>query len=382
MNNVLILIPDQLQKPMGGMGEQARNLLASFPDGYNFMVIGSAQAKEYHEGCVHFCPVSDINTMNGNPDPLSQTFLNQSLFIERALGLNCKPDLIHAFDWSTFWAGRILSRHFKIPLVTTVQLSIEKHITEIHPLQRMQYDMACSIEMSGLIGSDAIIQVSESYAKLFHKFLMPKTTVIHNGINLEDWVQENKIQLPGKPENKKLVYIGRYAEMKNIQTLLQCDIPENVDLIFIGDSRGGSGNLFDSMVKLSREKENIHFVGSKYGQQKVDWLCSADAVITPSIHEPFGIVALEALASKSILLSSFVNGMGDFLTVDAAINCGTSKKSIEAAIFKLVNLSNEEKESYIKNGLEICKNHHWSLQAEKLHKVYTSVLNEKKNRLS
>ena len=43
---VQILIPDELKRPMGGMGEQARNIITAFPDGYHFDVIGSANGKE------------------------------------------------------------------------------------------------------------------------------------------------------------------------------------------------------------------------------------------------------------------------------------------------------------------------------------------------
>ena len=100
-------------------------------------------------------------------------------------------------------------------------------------------------------------------------------------------------------------------------------------------------------------------------------LFAADAVIMPSIHEPFGIVALEALASKSILLSSFVDGMGDFLTEDVAINCGTSKESIEKALDNLINLQEEERVQRIKKGLEICKEYTWEKSAKKLAAIYS-----------
>lgn len=374
MINVFLLLPDQLKKPMGGMGEQARNFLTHFPPGYHFSVIGSSEAEVYHTDNYSFYPVISISNFHGNPDPLCTTFLNQSLFIEKALSLNQKPDIIHAFDWSTFWAGRILANHYNCPLVVTIQLSIEK-INSIPVVisQKNQYDLACSLELSGLIEADAIIQVSESYAKSFHSFLLPKTAVIHNGINLNEWNKNSTIALPGI-NPIKVFYIGRYAIMKNIHTLIQCTIPKSIDLIFIGDSRGGNPELFDAMVQFCNSTPNVHFVGPKYGQEKIDWLCAADAVIVPSIHEPFGIVALEALASKSILLSSFVNGMGDFLSEDCAINCGTTKESIELAFEKLLQLKPNEKESIIKSGLKVCEEHSWNLQAEKMSKVYDSVL--------
>jgi len=358
---------------MGGMGEQCRNLLNCFSNEYFFDVIGSSEAGESHNASYSFFPSMRISSMAGKPDAISHTFLSQAVLVEKALSLPSRPDLIHAFDWSTFWAGRVLANHFSVPLVTTVQLSVEKHVKNVSPFQKIQHDMACCIEMSGLIEAASIIQVSESYAHSFHAFLLPKTTVIHNGINLVKYSNYNTVLLPGS-KKKKLVYIGRFAEMKNVLSLLNANIPSEIDLIFIGDNRGGSNEIFDEMIHNVKSRDNLHFVGPKYGQEKIDYLCSADAVIVPSTHEPFGIVALEALASKSILLSSFVDGMSDFLNEETAINCGTTPESISAALEKLVNLTEEEKDKRIVNGLKICEEHDWKIQAAKLKTVYDKFL--------
>lgn len=374
--NVQILIPDCLENPMGGMGEQARNLLNAYKEIYSdthFIVIGSnSQNKTKHDN-ISFFPVDELTTYHGNPDTFSTTFLNQSLYVKESLLLD-KPDIIHAFDWSTFFASRLLAKFYNIPLIVTIQLSIANMIKQPHFTQISQHSLASSIELSGLIEANRIIQVSESYAKSFPSFFSDKTFIIHNGINLKEWSPKNKIELPGTAKIK-LIYIGRFAEMKNIETLLSCNIPKEIDLIFIGSSRGGNPSLFQLMQDEVIKRDNLHFVGAKYGQDKIDYLCSADAVIVPSNHEPFGIVALESLASNSILLSSFVNGMGDFLNEQSAINCGTSKESIENSFTKLLSMSVKEKETMKANGKVICKNHDWKLQAQKLANVYNAVLN-------
>lgn len=375
--HILILIPDRLEKPMGGMGEQARNILAGINGNLRFTVIGSANEKKYYKGNVHYMPVMDVALMHGDPDPLAKTFLNQSLFVERAMSLS-KPDIVHAFDWSTFWAGRILSKHWNIPLVVTIQLSIEKMTERIHPLQQMNHDVACSMELAGLVDANIIIQVSRSYLDSFNPIFRDKSVVIENGISLNEWKQTEQITLPGKAKNK-LIYIGRYAEMKNISSLLKAEVPENVDLIFIGGTRGGSSELFDAMIQATKERENLHYVGEKYGQDKINWLMSADGVIVPSVHEPFGIVGLEALASKSILLSSFVGGMGDYLNPTCAINCGITPESISKAIKQFAGLDNSTKQYFIESGLEVCREYDWSIQSAKLKDVYNKLLNKDEN---
>ncbi len=370
---IQILIPDELSKPMGGMGEQARQILKSFSEGYFFDVIGSANGGEYSTENVQFHSVREINNYNGNPDPLASTFLNQSLFIEKSTELK-KPDIIHAFDWSTFYAGRILAKRYGIPLVVTIQLSIDKSISTTHLTQAGNHQMAVSMEVSGMLDASVIIQVSHNYAKLFNPIFNSKTVVIPNGINLDEWIQTEQIKLPGS-RKKKVIYIGRFAEMKNVLSILKAKIPDNVDVIFIGTNKGGSSEIQDAVIDACKKKEQFHYVGAKYGQEKINWLMSADGMIVPSVHEPFGIVALEALASNNILLSSFVGGMQDFLTEDVAINCGITPESISNALLKFSKMSQKEEGYRISKGLQICRSYSWDKQANKLKQVYDAVLN-------
>lgn len=373
MNNILVLLPDQIIKPMGGMGEQARNLFSHLSSDYHIYIIGSPDSEEYHDKNISYYPINNIETNHISSEALGSVFLQQALYVEKALSLGLNFDIVHAFDYSTFFAGQILADHYKSLFVTTIQLSIQHHAKNIHPLQLLNHQRASSIEMSGLINSDAIIQVSESYVKLFPKIFSLKTKVIHNGISIDDWRQTEKIDLPGN-NPIKIIYIGRYTEMKNTNTLCDIDLPDNVDLIFIGSSKGGTPEYFKYMTDKCTESNNMHYVGPKYGQEKINYLMSADAIIMPSTHEPFGIVALEALASKKILLSSFVNGLSDFLTEDCAINCGTTKESIESAIEKFLLLTEEEKSKMIESGLKVCKDHDWILQSEKLEELYNLLL--------
>jgi len=379
MINILLLIPDSLKKPMGGMGEQCRQFLNVFDNNFYFNIIGGG--KEIDKGnnysflFINSCCKSGISI-----DPLTRGILNQISFYKTGAEQE-KPDIIHAFDWSTFLAGQQLAEHWNIPLVITVQLSISKMFNpkegmNISDYQLLPYQAVSAVEMDGLINANHIIFNSEFYAKSFPFIFWPKSSVIRNGINLEEWRNPQKVQLPGN-RPIKLVYIGRFDTMKNVQTLINLDLPSEIDLIFIGCLKGSNPELCDIIQSINGKKEGFHYIGPKYGQDKVNCLCLADAIIVPSLHEPFGIVALEALAAKTILLSSFRGGMGDFLNEETAINCGTTKESIELSLNKLINLTKEERQIRIQNGLEVCNNHQWKTQADKMRDVYNHVLSQK-----
>ena len=101
---------------------------------------------------------------------------------------------------------------------------------------------------------------------------------------------------------------------------------------------------------------------------------SADAVIMPSKHEPFGIVALEALASKSILISSRKDGLGDFLNDENSLDCGCTLESINTTLYQFTQLTEEVKQKMIQNGIETCQQYKWDDIADQYYNVYTSLL--------
>ena len=167
--------------------------------------------------------------------------------------------------------------------------------------------------------------------------------------------------------------------MKNVEVLSSIDIPKNCDLIFIGGKQGGEQSLIDKVIERSKECKNIHYVGTMYGKEKINALCAADLIIMPSIHEPFGLVALEACAAaiggKTLFASSFVGGMSEFLNSEAAINCGTTKESIEKSLFRFLKMSENEKKKMRSAAISIAKKYSWDNTTQNIQQVYDNLLN-------
>ncbi len=369
---VQVLLPDNITKPMGGMGVVIKQIYSNIPGSYCYDLIGTDNGKEVEHDNFNYYSVKEINQPLGVAEGLTKAFLSQSYYVLKSLTLPA-PDLIHANDWSTFYAGTILSEHYNVPLIASVHLSIEHSPMGLHPLQLANKKMATAIEKTTMVKADKIIQVSKAYEELFPFAFNHKTKVIFNGIDLDEWSDPEKIRLPGK-RKYKLIYIGRYAGMKNVLALLKVKLPENVDLIFIGNAKGGDVEILQKVIDKCNNSDQHHYVGAKYGKEKVNWLSSADFQIVPSTHEPFGVVALEALAAKNILLSSFAGGMNDFLNGDNAIYCGTDSKMIEYNLNNALNLTESEKAHYHKHGLELCKKLSWENQAKEYLKVYEEFL--------
>tara|TARA_A100001035_G_scaffold115279_1_gene90470 strand:- start:2886 stop:4010 length:1125 start_codon:yes stop_codon:yes gene_type:complete len=370
---VHVIFPDRIQKPVGGLGEQFGHIYSRLKHKINFQIMGQPEDKPMKG----YYSVDNILPNIGHASLASIS--NYMSWAFESINCKVKPDLIHAYDWTSYLPSIYAARYWKVPLLCSMQLSA-KGLRECGITYTSNYDTHDGFwihqtheetEYLGLKEADKIIHVSNSYAKRFSDF-QNKSVIIPNGIDYKSFQGNyNKFKFPGNGK-RKVVYIGRFAAMKNITELCKASIPENIDLYFIGDDRGGEKYIFQLMLDKCQEP-NVHYLGYLRGQDKIDVLKSADAVILPSIHEPFGIVGLEALASNCILISSFVDGITDYLTEDIGINCGFNSWSISNALYDYANIPEEELNIRKEKGQKIAKQFDWDKLSQQYYKVYKDL---------
>lgn len=127
--------------------------------------------------------------------------------------------------------------------------------------------------------------------------------------------------------------------------------------------------------QINGDTDNAYFIGYKSGQDKINLLNSVDAVIFPSIHEPFGIVGLEAMACKKVLIASNVNGMKDYLTNVNYINCGISLDTISNAL-KIFSEMNDYNRTEMGNiAYKSIQRFDWKNIANQYNQLYNLYLN-------
>jgi len=81
--------------------------------------------------------------------------------------------------------------------------------------------------------------------------------------------------------------VGRVAVEKNLEALLELDLPGATVVVGAGPARAA----------LERRYPHAHFLGARYGEALADIYASADVFVFPSRTDTFGIVLLEAMAS-------------------------------------------------------------------------------------
>jgi glycogen(starch) synthase len=76
----------------------------------------------------------------------------------------------------------------------------------------------------------------------------------------------------------------------------------------------GEGTQFEWLQDLTRQykvRRAVSFLGKLDHEELLGWLHGADAIVLPSRYEPFGIIALEAAAAGTPLVTSTAGGLGE-----------------------------------------------------------------------
>jgi glycosyltransferase involved in cell wall biosynthesis len=377
---IAFIVPDQIQNPVGGMGVQAKYIIQHLESDFDFDIYAFPEhnnISNYHS-CFNPLPKimhPGLSTIAGQITYMTELFKNK------------KPDIIHVADYTLYLAGVMASRALSVPLIVSVQLSA--HLMEqagmsfaIDPKsidgQAIQNTIR-QIELLGLHEAQKIIHVSNMYKSIFAKEIPEldlKSVYIPNGIDLEDYSHTNpyykKVPLPGN-QKRKVIYIGRFSPQKNTEILSSVQIPENIDLIYIG-KKEESNPLFQKVITSCRQYSNIHYYGPAYDFEKINLLHAADAVMIPSVHECHPIVMHEALAAGCVVIHSGAGDMSEVLQDDFAIDCGITHDSIQSALQNFATMSDDELLQRKNKSLEVVQNYTWTKAAKQTKDVYHSVL--------
>jgi glycogen(starch) synthase len=237
-------------------------------------------------------------------------------------------DLVHGHDWLVAGACDQLARRFEAPLVTTIHATeygrhqgwVKDHPQAyIHGVERWitnrsQRVIACSAYMQE--------QIADIFA------VAPgRITVIPNGIDPADLPQPGAEELArlragfAAPEERLVLLIGRLVYEKGFQLALEAmprliaAVPGTRFLV------AGSGTHEEELRKQAKELGLMEH-GTFLGWIGDDVLRSlygiADLTVVPSIYEPFGLVALEAMASGCPVIVADTGGLREVVPHELA----------------------------------------------------------------
>lgn len=233
--------------------------------------------------------------------------------------------LVHTNYWLSSWVGMELRKYQPVRMVHTYHsLGAVKYrtVTNIPAIAttRLAVEKAC------LETADRVLATSPQEEEHMRKLVSTQGTIemIPCGTDLNKFGairrQEARQKLGIAPDAKVVIYVGRFDPRKGIETLVRAIAHSNwrgcsdLKLIIGGGSRPGQSDgierdRIEGIVAEMNLSDITLFPGRLDDDTLPIYYAAADACVVPSHYEPFGLVAIEAMASRTPVVASNVGGL-------------------------------------------------------------------------
>ncbi len=226
-------------------------------------------------------------------------------------------DIIHAHDWLVAFAARTLKHGFGVPLVGTIHATEAGRNQGIHtPIQQYIH----SVEWLLTYEAWRVICCSQGMAGEISGSLttpMDKIRVIPNGVDPErvqctdspEALAEFRSRW-ARPDERIILFVGRLVKEKGVEILIEA-MPEvlaahpEAKLVVAG---GGFQGHLQARAEALGIGHKVIFGGFVPEEDLPRLYVIAEVAVYPSLYEPFGIVALEAMAAGVPAVTSDIGG--------------------------------------------------------------------------
>lgn len=281
------------------------------------------------------------------------------------------PDIVHAHDWMTFDAGVRAASHHRVPVVMHVHAT-ELDRTDFHPNQWI-----ADKERWGLMQANKIIAVS-NYTKnlLTQHYGIPadKIAVVHNAH--DSTYTEHAPSLGNRSATHPLVlFLGRLTTQKNPWQFLQTakivhDCNPHVQFVMAGD-----GPMLQGLVNRACElglSDCIVFTGNVARNDVANLYNRASCFVMPSLSEPFGLVALEAISHGVPVVLSKQSGAAEVIEHCFKVDFWDTERFADCI---LTILREEPLAQQLKaEAPHVLKRLSWQNQTQQILSIYKNVL--------
>jgi glycosyltransferase involved in cell wall biosynthesis len=344
-------------------------------------------------GAKRFENIDGVNVNRFEAYAAGDSFLAWSLRMQKNMEISGSDlisgsgdfDVIHAHDWLSGIAGIGLKHLYRKPLITTM------HSTEYGRRTGIHNDLQASIhEIEGWIVHESWRVITCSYYMRSHVAWCFHTgenriNVIPNGVdvtkfsfNFNYWEVRNRF---AHESERILLFVGRLVPEKGLDTLIKA-LPMiladglNIKLVVVGE--GPQKEAYQGMVNDYGLHQKVFFAG-----HIDDWTLRtlyrvADVTVVPSKFEPFGIVALEAMAAHCPLVTTTTGGLNEIVD-DGGTGLKVPVDDPDALSWAILRIVRDFgfKNYVVENAYRKCLwNYNWDKIAEWTNGVYDAVLNE------
>jgi len=308
-------------------------------------------------------------------DEQMQDYIQTFIRITEEVVDDFKPDVIHA---QHLWITPYAAMKSGIPYVITV------HGTDLMGFEKDERYHKFAIEAANK--AEKIITISRQvHNKTLELYKLPEEKLQLNPNGFDDGIFKVKEvdkkalfqQFGINTVPLKLVsFVGKFTDFKGIDVLIKAariitdEIPEVMFCL------AGDGQLRNKMENLKSELhlENVHFLGHQNQVEVASLYNAADVSIVPSRIEPFGLVAIEALACGTPVVATNAGGLPDFINdkVGQLVEMENYQALAKAIIEELKNKTKLTKGKYA--GKYANDNYSWKKTLQEVIEIYKKAI--------
>jgi len=294
-------------------------------------------------------------------------------------------DLLHNHDWLTSFAAAALKHQHRLALVATI------HATErgrgrgrLLGAQALQINDS---EWRLTYEAWRVICCTRFMAHEIHDYFgspYDKLDVVPNGVDPSAFQALDGVDLSAFrarwcwPEEKLVLYVGRVVHEKGVYDLVD-SVPRVLERApeakFVIAGKGPELAPIVARVKGLNLAHKVVFPGFLPDEDRDKLYKVADCAVFPSLYEPFGIVALEAMAARAPVVVSEVGGLKEVVR-HAETGITIYPRNPESCAWGIVHTLRhpEWAQQRVKNAYaEVLSVYNWDTIAAQTIEVYSRV---------
>lgn len=379
-------------KSVGGLAQHVYDLtgaLAETGEDIHLITVGSQDAPQFEN--VNGVKVHRVFPYQvSSPDFVNWVTQLNVAMLERAVEVINEEgnfNLVHSHDWLVAYASRAIKHAYRIPMVSTIHATefgrnyglhndVQRHISDVEwwLIYESWKVICCSKYMKG---------------ELQHVFQVPgdKIRIIPNGVNTSFFRPQNRSHRRedyASPDERIILYVGRLVREKGAQVLIDA-IPHvlryHPNTKFIIAGRGPYQGTLRNQAVATGVSNRIYFTGYINDNLRNTLYSWASVAVIPSLYEPFGIVALEAMAARAPLVVSDTGGLGEIVRhgVDGLKAYPGNSQSLADMIIWLLNDPSQAEKMKLEAYERVQREYNWLEIARQTIDVYREILNAKRS---
>ncbi len=300
---------------------------------------------------------------------------------------NDPVDLLHAHEWLVAKASIGLKHTLRLPLLATIHATEYGRRNGLHDdNERMIHETErwLTFESWRVICCSNFMTSHISWA-----FSLPRQKIdaIPNGVDVTEFVgtfqKASFRHLYALPEEKLVLFVGRLVYEKGASLLVEA-VPRvlsrtNAKFVFVGE-----GYMKDQLIARAKQlgvAGKTYFTGYTDERTLRQLYRVADVCVFPSLYEPFGIVALEAMAARAPVVVADTGGLSEIVEHDRT-GVKVYRNNVDSLAWGILRILTDN--SYAKYLVDnaartVLDEYSWNQIASRTKKVYERIVEEYKN---